>query len=388
MSDQTNGHHNGQMRVLRISHSSLTPELRERERMLVRRHPEVSLEVVTASRWHEGGLEVAASDDDLFPVTKAPTHLSKRLALFAFDPRPIIAALRRHRPHLIDISQESYMLSCMESLTLSRWFAPGTKIVLAATQNILRRYPPPFEYFQRQAFRTAAAAYACSATVLEVLRAKGFHKPAPVIPFGVRLENFPPRPSGVSGDQPLTIGFIGRMVTAKGIFVLADALAALAGERWRALFVGDGPERGAFTQRLAAHGMLDRIELTGAVNYAEVPKYFQRMDVMVLPTLTTPTFREQFGRVLVEAMASQVCVIGSTCGSIPEVIGEAGLVFPEGDSASLAAGLRRLILDQDLRLRLSQRGRDRVEQHYTWEQVADQMYELYLEALKKTVRGA
>ena len=59
------------MRVLRISHASLTPALRERERALVRRHPNVDLEVVTTERWREAEVDVEATDDDLFPVTKS-----------------------------------------------------------------------------------------------------------------------------------------------------------------------------------------------------------------------------------------------------------------------------------------------------------------------------
>ena len=87
------------MRVVRIAHSSLTPELRQRERALVRCFPEVDLEVVTTERWREAEVEVDATPDDLFPVRTASSHLSKHIQLFAYDPRPIIKAFREHRPH-------------------------------------------------------------------------------------------------------------------------------------------------------------------------------------------------------------------------------------------------------------------------------------------------
>src|ERR1700682_4981492 len=100
----TSDHENGdeKMRVLRIAHSSLTPALRQRERALVRRYPDVDLQVVTTQRWREAEMEVEATADELFPVRTARTHLSKHIQLFAYDPRSIIAALREHRPHLID----------------------------------------------------------------------------------------------------------------------------------------------------------------------------------------------------------------------------------------------------------------------------------------------
>src|SRR5213083_1675033 len=90
----------GKMRVLRIAHASLTPTLRERERALARGYRNVDLEVVTTERWREAEVNVVAEDDDLFPVTRARARLSKHVQLFAYDPRPIIAAFRRHRPHM------------------------------------------------------------------------------------------------------------------------------------------------------------------------------------------------------------------------------------------------------------------------------------------------
>ena len=369
------------MRVLRIAHSSLTPELRQRERALARRYPDIELEVLTTERWREAEMDVDATPDDLFPVRTARSYLSKHIQLFAYDPRPIIKALREHQPHLIDLGHEAYSVAGAEVLTLCRWFAPGVPIVMQSNQNIHHNYPPPFNWLERRAFKRVAAAYGCSESVCEVLRAKGFAKPAPIVPFGVDTEAFRPRPGGSKrSDQPLTIGFIGRMLPGKGLNVLADALATIKDEAWQLLVVGDGSEREAFAQRLRAAGLSDRAEFAGAIEFAQVPEYFHRLDVMVIPTETTKRIREQFGRVIVEAMACRVPVIGSTCGAIPEVIGDAGLIFPEGNAAALASALRRVLSDQDLRERLGLAGLARVEQ-YSWEQVAEKTYELFRQVL-------
>jgi glycosyltransferase involved in cell wall biosynthesis len=101
-----------------------------------------------------------------------------------------------------------------------------------------------------------------------------------------------------------------------------------------------------------------------------------------MPTQTTERIREQFGRVLVEAMASAVPVIGSTCGAIPEVIGDAGLVVPEGDADALAGALRRLLLDGVLRERLMRAGVNRVDQRFSWARVADKTHDLFLQVLR------
>lgn len=375
------------IRVLRISHASLTPALRHRERALARAYPDVDLEVLTAERWREAEVDVEALDDDLFPVVKARTRFSKHIQLFAYDARPVIAALRRHRPHLIDLNHEPYSIACAEILTLCSWYAPHAVVVMQPCQNIFHRYPPPFSWLERRALKRVAAAHACSKTVSELLRAKGFAKPVAIVPFGVDVDSFTPRPNS-DQSSTLTIGYVGRMLPGKGVNILGDALAQLKTESWKLLVVGDGSERAPFERALAEHGLLDRAEFTGAISYSAVPPLFQKIDILVVPTETTKRIREQFGRVIVEAMASGVPVIGSTCGAIPEVIDAAGLVFPEGDAGALAQALRKLLADPELRTRLAQDGRRRAEQHYTWERVAEQTYELYRNVLKSQAAEA
>jgi len=267
-------------------------------------------------------------------------------------------------------------------LTLCSWFAPQAPVVMQTNQNILHSYPPPFSWLEQRAFRRVAAAYACSETVCEVLRAKGFRKPAPIITFGVDTTAFHPRKAGGKrASGPLTIGFVGRMLPGKGLNVLGKALAKLSAETWQLLVVGEGPEREALEQQLLDAGLSGRAKFTGAINFALVPYYFHQIDVLVIPTETTKRIREQFGRVIVEAMASGVPVIGSTCGAIPEVIGDAGLVVPEGNPDALASALRQLLSNQNLRERLALRGLGRMEQ-YSWERVAEKTYDLYRQTMR------
>ncbi len=116
--------------------------------------------------------------------------------------------------------------------------------------------------------------------------------------------------------------------------------------------------------------MTDRIRLVDAIPHEQTVDYFNALDALVLPSESSPTWKEQFGHVLIEAMACGVPVIGSDSGAIPEVIGTAGLVFPEGDSQALRVELQRLVNDPDLRKHLSRRGRERVLGNYTYRQIA------------------
>lgn len=373
------------MRILRIAHASLTPRLRERERALAKCFPDVELEVVTTNRWREAGVEVAAMGDDLFPVRPVRPYLSRHIQMFAYDPRPIVAALRAHRPHLIDLNAEPFSVQCAEVLTLRNWFATHTPVVLQAAQNILRDYPPPFIWFRKRAAKQVAAAYVCSETVREVLRETGFAKPVRIIPFGVNLKEFHPRVEVRDPGEPLTIGFVGRMFQGKGLSVLAHALARLSKEEWQLLVVGDGPARASFEQLLAIFGLIERARFTGAIGYEALPELYRQMDIVVVPSRTTGRVREQFGRVLIEAMASGVPVIGSDSGAIPEVIGEAGLVVPHADADALAEAIRELLTNANLRRQLARVGRERVERQYSWEQVAAKMYELFSDVLRPAV---
>src|SRR5262249_29118751 len=161
-----------------------------------------------------------------------------------------------------------------------------------------------------------------------------------IITFGVDPEAFhPAAPGSKSPDRALTVGYVGRMLPGKGLNVLVEALSKLKDENWRLSLVGDGPECGITRQRLRECDLADRAVFTGSIAYEDVPELFRRLDILVMPTQTTSRIREQFGRVLVEAMASGVAVIGSTCGAIPEVIDNAGIVFAEGDAGELASGL-------------------------------------------------
>src|SRR5439155_24845569 len=110
----------------------------------------------------------------------------------------------------------------------------------------------------------------------------------------------------------------------------------------------------------------------------------QSLDVLVLPSLSQPSWIEQFGRILVEAMACGVAVVGSTCGELPDVIGDGGLTFPEGDIAALASMLERLAGDQGLRAELGKRGRARVLERFTGERVAADTVDVYRQMLHVT----
>ena len=129
-------------------------------------------------------------------------------------------------------------------------------------------------------------------------------------------------------------------------------------------------------------GREGRIERYPRIPSTQMPAMLRRLDVVVLPSRSTPRWREQYGRIVIEAMACGVPVIGSDSGEIPNVIGEAGVVFPEGDIQRLAEALRRIEGDRELRESLSAAGRARALAHFSQEAIAAETYDVYRELLE------
>src|SRR5207237_3927991 len=117
------------------------------------------------------------------------------------------------------------------------------------------------------------------------------------------------------------------------------------------------------------------------IDSLRAPEYMNLFDVLALPSRSTAKWKEQFGRVLVEAMACGTPPVGSSSGEIPNVIVDAGLIFQEGDIAALAASLGSLYYDPELRQRLSTEGRQRVLEDFTHRKIAEQTVQLYSHVL-------
>ena len=146
---------------------------------------------------------------------------------------------------------------------------------------------------------------------------------------------------------------------------------------WRLHVAGDGPELPALRRLAAELGIAARVHFDGPLASDQVPAYLRNLDVLVLTSRTLPNWKEQFGRVLVEAMACGVPVLGSRSGEIPHVIGDAGLIVPEEDIDAIRNGLLQLMQDDTLRSELARRGRQRVLEHFTQAQIAAETVDVY-----------
>ena len=165
------------------------------------------------------------------------------------------------------------------------------------------------------------------------------------------------------------------MKTGKGLQTLLRAFAQLPHDALL-LLVGEGHLQKEILQFAASHNLRDRVRLVGVVAHDDLPAYYRLMDVCVLPSETMSRWKESFGRVLVEAMACGVPVIGSNSGAIPETVGNAGRIFPEKDDRMLAREIMRVLQNERLRRQLRQAGLARA-QEFSWENVAEKNWQAY-----------
>lgn len=298
------------------------------------------------------------------------------------------AAVRAFKPDLLNVEEEHYSFVTAQAFRVAaRLKVPA---IFYTWQNIGKRYPPPFSLIERRVFAQAAAAVVGNEEAATVLRNKGYRGPLVEIPqMGVDLARFGAEPGdrqreratlGLAADA-FWVAFIGRLVEEKGI---QDLLAATvkAPSRVRILLLGDGPYASALDDRIKALGLQERVHRVAAVPSSDVPRYLKAVDALCLPSRTRPNWKEQFGRVLVEAMAAGAVPIGSSSGEIPRVIGDAGLIFREGDVDGLSEALRRLSQDAALTMAFRHHGVRRVRQHFSQAVVAQKFASLFAAVLQ------
>ena len=370
------------MRVLMIS-KALVAGTSQRKLEELAKCPGVELTLVTPPYWQsdDGSRQILERlYTSGYRMIVTPIAMNGNFHLH-FYPR-LGRIMRETRPEIVHIDEEPYNFATFHAARLARKIQ--ARSLFFTWQNLYRTYPPPFRQVELYNYHYARAALAGNRNAADILKRKGYRGPVHVIPqFGFDTDIYKrsePRPPRVPGS-PFTLGFLGRLVENKGLPTMIEALAMLP-DYCRAVFIGNGPMKNVLEEQAARLGVSERVTFKSGVPTYEAPQVLQAMDVLVLPSLTRPNWKEQFGRVLAEAMACETPVIGSDSGEIPYVIADAGLIFPEGNAQELSQRVQQLLDDPELYANLAHKGRQRVLENYTQEQIARQTYEVYREMME------
>jgi glycosyltransferase involved in cell wall biosynthesis/GT2 family glycosyltransferase len=371
------------MWALRVSHSAVVDAWRERERGLRRRGHRVSL--VSAEGWVEGGRLIRLAARPGEDVVSSRT-IGSHPALFLYDPRVLWTALGQG-VDVIDIHEEPFSLAAAEVLLLRALRRQRAPYVLYSAQNIDKRYPIPFRWIERRSLRHASGVNVCSAAAGRIVERKGFPGRARTIDLGTELSLFTPAATDPvssrarsTGDR-VVVGFAGRLDPAKGVDVLLRAVAL--DDTLSARIAGDGPAGGHLNDLALALGIAERVEFVGSLSQEALPDFYRSVDALAVPSLTTPTWAEQFGRVALEAMACGIPVVVSDSGALPEVVGDAALVVPEGSASDLAKALAEIGRDPEVSARLRMAGASRAALS-SWDHVAAEHERLLLAATRNS----
>lgn len=343
------------------------------------RQPGIELTLITPDVWRSDDgrmLQFVPQFTEGYTYRCLPVRFNGKYHFYWY--RGLWKTLAGVKPDLVHIDEEPYNPAGAQAQRAADRL--GVPSVFVAWQNLYRDYPPPFRQIEHYGYSRTSHIIAGNPGAADVVRRKGYAGPLSTFSVhGVDPEIFSPRPRQRADDR-FIVGYLGRLVLYKGTGVLIEALRGMP-DRCRLRFIGSGPDEGELRRLAERAELANRVEFMPAVATTDVPRVLAELDALALPSLSQPNWTEQFGRVLVEAMSCQVPVVGSDAGLIPDVVGDSGLIVPEGNAGRLRSALVELAENPRLRDELGRRGRERVIARFTQEQVARRLAAVYEDAL-------
>jgi len=368
------------MKVLFISHSSVVQSYQQKLCELAK-YPDIEVHLLVPSHWNEANRDVVASGPLCpqihFHVEKA--YLVGRVGGYFFKPGSVQRLVLQLKPDIVHIEEEPWSAACWQGIRAAE--AAGAASIIFTWDNIWTRYRWISERILQYTVKRASFVIAGNEEGKDLYRRRGFRRGIAVIPqYGVDEKVFDKRESSSSSlrtDFPGgVVGYIGRLESAKGIDILLRAVALLD-DRIGCFVLGQGADKDRLTALAMELGISYRTIFREGVPHAQIADYLHSLDILVLPSRTTLMWKEQFGRILVEAMACEIPVIGSDSGEIPSTIGDGGLVFTEGDHNDLRRKLETLLANKTVREEIGRKGRNRVLQLFTNKRIASRLKDVY-----------
>lgn len=363
-------------RLLVISHPAIVNVNQEVYRELARRGWDVT--IVLPSRWRHEYSRTSVRPGALEGMEGA---LRPTPVLLAGRPQRHIyltschAVCARSRPDVAFIEAEPFALAAMQ---WGRVFAKrAIPFGVQCYENIDRHLPLLIRRQRSRVLRDAAFVAARSDSAGQLAREWGASGEVALAPPAVPPWERSPDAS-VQATRPFTVGYAGRLTESKGLVNLLEAVRKLEAPV-ELLLIGNGELRDQLDGQPIPGS---RVRVLDDLAHDQMAQGYAQLDVLVLPSHTTPTWKEQFGRVIVEALWCEVPVVGSDSGEIPwliELTG-GGLTFREGDVNALSAQLQRLRESPSLRRTLATSGHAAVVRLFSVPAATDPLEQMLLRA--------
>ena len=393
-------HNNLDLRVLFVSHAYVIG-VNQGKLKAISETGSIKVGLVAPNNWislewnRPLELETPHPDIEIYPT---PVIFPGRGGACIYSPWHVWKAIKDFSPDIIQVELEAFSLGAFEFALWSN--ATGIPVVIFGWENRLdRRLSFLRNLLCQYVFRTIPAIIPGNHDGAELMRKWNYTGLIETIPqMGVDPEFFSQQKRQTAliekslekDNQTFVIGYLGRLVHEKGVDVVFKALHQLRaqGLDCRVVLWGSGADEAALKQEAQALQISEYVSWQGAVRHEQVPEAISHFDALVLPSRTMPDWKEQFGHVLIEAMAMGVPVVGSSSGEIPHVIGREDLVFEEDNDEELAKIIERLICSPAWREEIQQYGINRVDQQFTHQRIAERLVSLWqkiLESNKRTV---
>jgi glycosyltransferase involved in cell wall biosynthesis len=384
-------------RALIIDHHAIHAAGRELYRQLAATG-EFEIRVIVPRVWKEYGVTTGFEPPPTSRLTLDGDHTGPEA--FTVVPSAVLFGGKTHRnlycalsrelrsidPDILLVNSEPEGFLAAQAVWLNRRHHLKTALVFTTWRNMdYGRPDEPFpvkwpwlsRWIESYVLPCTTHVVAHSPSAPRIFESKGFSD-ITYIPPWVDVKRFSGRTNLDVGV--LQVGFVGRLVPEKGVDVLVRALRNLD-VPVHLTVIGEGPEKTNLEHLVRESGLSEQCTFLPVVPHGAIPEVMRGFDVLVLPSRARRGWKEQFGRVLIEAMASRVAVVGSDSGDIPQVIGDAGFIFREGDVEGLHAILKRLASDRSLRQTRAEAGFRRVTEEYSLD-VAVRRYRNLLISLK------
>ncbi|HEX9037240.1 MAG TPA: glycosyltransferase family 4 protein [Ktedonobacterales bacterium] len=344
--------------------------------------PDMELTLITPPEWRSDDgrtLPFVPTYTRGFQVRPLPIVFNGRYHFYMY--RGLSTTVRELQPDIVHIDEEPYNPAGAQAQRAAG--LAGAKSVFVVLQNLYKVYPFPYSAMERYNYERTSHVIAVNAAAGDVSRRKGYKGPLSVFTvYGIDPDLYQPMPRSEPrpASDTVVIGYLGRLTLYKGAGLLIEALASLP-PRYRLRFIGSGPDEATLRQMVDERNLGARVDFHPAVPTTGVPAALAEVDMLAVPSMTQPNWMEQFGRVLIEAMACGTPVIGSNSGEIPRVIGDAGIITQEGDVGALRAALLRLGENPQARAAFAQAGRQRALSEFTNLAAAQNIYRVYQSVL-------
>lgn len=363
------------MKLLMVWHAGGVRSYFERYTHLAEQYEEVK--VIVPDKWNEGGKLVGINNAiklaDNCLIVPVKIYFKKQ-AIFLFNQEQLEKHIDEFQPDVVHIHEEPWSFCTFQVLKACRKIHnKNKKIILdSAAINYEKKFFP-FSYIEKMTYQSSDLIFARNDEVVDVLKNRGYKGKIKILGNGVDTSIF--KQNGTFIDKQQII-FVGRLIESKGVFVLLEAFEKLTknnkNEKIKLFFLGSGESENELKKLVSEQGLSDRVNFHERVESQEVAKFISESRVLVLPSISTKKWKEQFGRVLVECLVLGRPVLGSTCGEIPNVVNNEKYVFNENDVDDLYEHLMYVISPEnnDMIEKDTKKMRNSVIDRYDWENLA------------------